>query len=98
MDRRKVSIYSLTAESKSIRLFALNRLSHSGRISILRSAHFVLLTWLLCSCKRSAPSAPPPAPPVTANQPLQREVVEWDEYPGRLEAVGMVEVRARVNG
>ncbi len=35
---------------------------------------------------------------VTASQPVQRDVVEWDEYPGRLEAVAMVEVRARVNG
>ena len=29
---------------------------------------------------------------------MQREVIEWDEYPGHLEAVEMVEVRARVNG
>src|SRR5437899_7423006 len=44
--------------------------------------------------------SPPPArlPPVTANQPAQREVVEWDEFPGRLDAVAMVEVRARVSG
>src|SRR5881628_1847444 len=52
----------------------------------------------LSACKKS--SAPPARPPasVTANQPARREVVEWDEYPGRLEAVDMVEVRARVNG
>lgn len=50
------------------------------------------------ACKKSgAPPARPPAP-VTANQPVQRDVVEWDEYPGRLEAVDMVEVRARVSG
>src|SRR5207237_4500725 len=35
---------------------------------------------------------------VTANLPVQREVVEWDVYPGRVEAVEMVEVRARVSG
>jgi RND family efflux transporter MFP subunit len=35
---------------------------------------------------------------VTANQPIQREIVEWDEYPGRLDAVDMIEVRARVSG
>jgi multidrug efflux system membrane fusion protein len=39
---------------------------------------------------------PPPA--VTANQPAQRDVVEWDEYSGRLDAVDMVEVRSRVSG
>ncbi len=32
------------------------------------------------------------------SQPLVREVVEWDEYTGRLEAVESVEVRARVSG
>src|SRR5207248_4786289 len=67
----------------------------SGRI-ILRSA--ILLSLLLGSCKRSGPPPSRPPPAVTANQPVQREVVEWDEYPGRLDAVDMVEVRARVNG
>ncbi|MGH2396972.1 MAG: efflux RND transporter periplasmic adaptor subunit [bacterium] len=32
------------------------------------------------------------------SQPLQREIVEWDEYTGRLEAVETVEVQARVGG
>jgi multidrug efflux system membrane fusion protein len=35
---------------------------------------------------------------VTVHQPVGREVVEWDEYPGRPEAVDMVEIRARVSG
>jgi RND family efflux transporter MFP subunit len=35
---------------------------------------------------------------VTVSQPLTREVAEWDDYTGRLEAVESVEVRARVNG
>jgi RND family efflux transporter MFP subunit len=29
---------------------------------------------------------------------VQKEIVEWDEFPGRLEPVAMVEVRARVTG
>jgi len=32
------------------------------------------------------------------SQPINREVVEWEEYTGRLEAMESVEVRARVNG
>lgn len=44
----------------------------------------------------SAAARPPAA--VTVNQPVQREVTEWDEYPARLDAVAMVEVRARVSG
>jgi RND family efflux transporter MFP subunit len=37
-------------------------------------------------------------PAVSVSQPLQRQVVEWDEYTGRFDAVGTVEVRARVSG
>lgn len=44
---------------------------------------------------------PPPAPPpaaVTVAHPVEREVIEWDEYAGRLESVETVDVRARVSG
>jgi RND family efflux transporter MFP subunit len=41
-------------------------------------------------------AAPPPS--VTVSQPLQREIVEWDEYTGRFDATETVEVRARVSG
>ncbi len=58
-----------------------------------------LLIWLLaCACHKPEPPALRPPAAVTASQPAQREVVEWDEYPGRLDAVDMVEVRARVSG
>src|SRR6267378_1276199 len=58
----------------------------------------LLLAGLVGGCQKpAAPPAPPP-PTVTVNHPVQREVVEWDEYPGRLEAVDMIEVRARVSG
>ena len=40
----------------------------------------------------------PPPPSVTVSKPLQREIVEWDEYTGRFEAVETVEIRARVSG
>ncbi len=44
-----------------------------------------------------AKGAPPP-PLVTVAKPLMREIVEWDEYTGRFDAVETVEVRARVSG
>jgi len=44
-----------------------------------------------------AKGAPPP-PLVVVSQPLQRRIVEWDEYTGRFDAVETVEVRARVSG
>jgi RND family efflux transporter MFP subunit len=40
----------------------------------------------------------PAAPVVAVSKPLQREIVEWDEYTGRFDAVETVEVRARVSG
>lgn len=49
------------------------------------------------SCRRDErPKAPPPS--VTVAKPVEREVIEWDEYTGHLEAVEFVEVRARVSG
>jgi membrane fusion protein, multidrug efflux system len=50
-------------------------------------------------CHKSAPppQTPPPVP-VTVSQPVARDVTEWDEYQGRMDAVEMVEVRARVTG
>jgi membrane fusion protein, multidrug efflux system len=44
-----------------------------------------------------APAAPPP-PAVSIANPLEKEVVEWDEYTGRFDAVDTVEVRARISG
>ncbi|HEX4644197.1 MAG TPA: efflux RND transporter periplasmic adaptor subunit [Verrucomicrobiae bacterium] len=58
----------------------------------------VALGLIASGCNKSNQSMTPPPPAVTANQPSQREVVEWDEYPGRLDAVDVVEVRARVSG
>jgi multidrug efflux system membrane fusion protein len=61
----------------------------------------VAIGLLVTACEKSAPGqagGAPPAPPVTVNQPVFRDVVEWDEYQGRTEAVSSVEVRARVTG
>jgi RND family efflux transporter MFP subunit len=61
----------------------------------------LVLPLLLVACKKQQQAQQqggPPAAAVTVAQPTQKEVMEWDEYPGRLDAVEMVEVRARVNG
>jgi len=44
-----------------------------------------------------APAGPPP-PAVSVANPLEKEVVEWDEYTGRFDAMDTVEVRARISG
>src|SRR5882762_6918761 len=57
----------------------------------------LLIALLFAGCgKRVAPTAPPPT--VTVTQPIERDVIEWDEYIGRLESPETVEVRARVSG
>ncbi len=51
-----------------------------------------------CSEKQAqAPGAQPP-PAVSVANPIEKAVVEWDEYTGRFEAMDTVEVRARVSG
>jgi membrane fusion protein, multidrug efflux system len=55
------------------------------------------LILVIVGCKGNQAPTPPP-PKVTVSQPVVRELIEWDEYTGRIEAVESVEVRARVNG
>jgi RND family efflux transporter MFP subunit len=46
-----------------------------------------------------APKPPPPQPPAVAvARPLQRDVVDWDDYAGRFEAIQDVSVLPRVSG
>jgi membrane fusion protein, multidrug efflux system len=54
----------------------------------------------LCAagCKPKSSVAPSQPPTVSVVQPIAREVVEWDEYIGRLESPETVEIRARVSG
>lgn len=51
----------------------------------------------VAACGNEAPPAPP-APTVTLATPMQREVVDWDEYIGRFEADQDVQIVARVSG
>ena len=55
------------------------------------------LSGTLSSCS-GASKPPPPQPQVTVALPLQRDVVDWDEYVGRFEAIQDVELRPRVSG
>lgn len=68
----------------------------------IRALAVPLVSLLLLStgCDRSggekAPAMPPPL--VKTAQPVHREVMIWDEFPGRIAAVESVDVRARVDG
>lgn len=65
--------------------------------SPVRSLLAVASVVALAACSKSAPP-PPPAPQVTVALPLQRDIVDWDEYVGRFEAIQDVELRPRVSG
>ena len=57
-----------------------------------------LLVGVLTLGRSSKPPAPPPLPAVTVAEVPEREITEWDEFTGRLEAVDQVEIRPRVSG
>jgi RND family efflux transporter MFP subunit len=63
------------------------------------AATLVLLAPALVACGESQQQqAAPPPPQVTVAKPVQRGVVDQDEYVGRFIAVDSVEIRARVSG
>lgn len=60
-----------------------------------RLAFLALLALAACG-QKPKPSATLPV--VTVSQPLRKEVVDWDDFVGRFEAVDQVDVRPRVSG
>jgi len=70
------------------------------------SAAALLVAWtlggsaaLLLGCTgQTPPGAPPPVAQVTVALPIQRDVVDHEDFTGRTEAVESVEIRARVTG
>src|SRR5712692_2341147 len=54
--------------------------------------------WSACSRVSAQPSGTPPPPKITVAEVLSRDVTEWDEFTGRLEAVNSVAIRPRVSG
>lgn len=62
-------------------------------------ATLIAATAALTGCnKDNAGKGAPPPPAVTVAKPVAKNVMEWDEYVGRLAAPQSVEVRARVSG
>jgi RND family efflux transporter MFP subunit len=65
----------------------------SGRVFLLLATSMALL-----SCNKQAPAPESQPPPVTIAKPVQKEIVEWDYYTGRTEAVENVNITPRVSG
>jgi len=71
-----------------------------GSINKTVIAGLLLIAPLLAACgnaQQPAQAAPPP-PQVTVAKPVQRTIIDLDEYVGRFVAVDSVEIRARVSG
>jgi RND family efflux transporter MFP subunit len=70
-------------------------------LSFLKAGLIGLAALVLASCgeqqQAQAPGGPPP-PTVSMANPVEKKVVEWDEYTGRFDAMDTVEVRARISG
>lgn len=66
----------------------------------VRVASLLFLSSVLSACGTSAsPEAGAPGPmEVSVATVIEREISEWDEYTGRLEAVETVEIRPQVSG
>lgn len=62
------------------------------------AAVVVMAAALLPGCKRATAKQAPPPPTVTVSQPLQRDVIRWDEYSGYLASPKTAIVSARVSG
>ncbi|MGY6277719.1 efflux RND transporter periplasmic adaptor subunit [Methylomonas sp. MgM2] len=66
---------------------------------ISRLALLAVCVWWAAACNDTASRQPPMQEvSVKTARPLVKEIIDWDEYTGRIEAVDSVELRARVSG
>src|SRR5438105_7882617 len=75
---------------------AMETLRFRAFLSILIVASAGL--WSACYRASAQPSDSPPPPKITVADVISRDVTEWDEFTGRLEAVNSVAIRPRVSG
>ena len=71
----------------------------SRKAAALRGIVSLLLALSVAACSDSeAQPGPPPVMPVTVSRPIVQEVVDWDDFVGRFEAIQSVEVKPRATG
>ena len=57
----------------------------------------LIMAFAVAGCAKKKPPAPPP-PIVYVAKPLQKQIVDWDDYVGRFQAIDSVDIRPRVSG
>lgn len=58
----------------------------------------IMLPFIITACNSTAQPRTPAPPTVEVSAPVQQEIVQYDEFTGRFNAINHVEVRARVDG
>jgi RND family efflux transporter MFP subunit len=76
----------------------MKTLKSTGVVVLMSCGLLASSSSLLAGCQKPAEKAAPPPPAVTVAAPIQRDVIDYDEYTGKLGATEEVEVRARVKG
>ena len=67
-----------------------------NRWSFWRFVAIILATSV--GCEKATPLQKPPPPVVSVALPIERDVVEYEDFIGRTDAVSKVDIRARVSG
>lgn len=83
--------------------FITNFVGENKRFSIFFISFFaMILSLTLTACNTATdtakPSLPTPVPNVKVAQAISKEMTQWDEYTGRIDAVNEVQLRSRVSG
>ena len=90
---------SLVAERTGSRRLSLKLTKASARKLLRQACGTAFAVCILSTgCKESTQAPAPAPPPVTVATPIHKDMVEWDEYTGRTEAIESVDVRPRVSG
>src|ERR1700730_4029148 len=64
----------------------------------LSAIAMVVMATVISACGNTQAEAPPPPPEVDAAEVVTKSVRQWDEFTGRIAAIGAVDIRPRVSG
>src|SRR5258705_5231686 len=97
MDRLAVGPQQQMPKRPAVRRTMAVKYQTRGRYAV-RTRNLAIVVLLLGGYSSSEAPAGPPKPHVSVANPIVREVIDWDDYVGRFEAVQDVTVMPRVSG